>query len=165
MTGLQGTGASGPLACASVDATDSGELGGGPDRLELRRAGAKPLRFTGVRMAQAEVAPGGGVPGYMARLYRISPAGCVVELLPSPSATASGAPRAWRTADRAAALARLRDHDPASDVVCRIDPDDPALSRAEVAAHLLDLRARVGAARRVLARLADMLEADAERRT
>jgi hypothetical protein len=131
-------------------------------QIELPRSGARPLRFKGVPVAEAELAPCGGVPGYAARLYQKQPEGAVVELLPWLTDATPGLPQAWQASDRAAALELLRRHDPALDVTCSVDPDDPALSHAEIAAHILDLRARIDAARGVLSRLADRLENQAD---
>ncbi|RDC73182.1 hypothetical protein DLJ49_08740 [Rhodovulum sp. 12E13] len=128
----------------------------------MPRSGTRPLRFTGVLLAEADLAPCGGVPGYAARLYQKKPKGAVVELQPWLPEATPGLPQAWQASDRAAALELLLRHDPALDVTCCFDPDDPALSHAEIVAHILDLRARVDVARNVLARLADTLEMQAE---
>lgn len=153
-----------PIPCAAASADGPARATGLVERrkMELPRSGARPLRFTGVPVAETELAPCCGVPGYTARLYQKKPEGAVVELQPwLPDAT-PGLPQAWQASDRAAALELLRRHDPALDVTCSIDPDDPALSHAEIAAHILDLRARIDAARSVLSRLADTLETQAE---
>jgi hypothetical protein len=166
MTGTDMTGADrreAPFAFAAAAADGPGRAGGpvAAHKMELPRSGARPLRFTGVLVAEADLATCGGVPGYAARLYRKRPEGAVVGLQPLLPEATPGRPQAWQASDTAAALELLRRHDPALDVTCSVDPDDPAFSHAEIAAHILDLRARVEVARIVLSRLADMLEMQA----
>lgn len=72
-------------------------------------------------------------------------------------APAAGPAHVWRADDSAAALDGLRAYDPAGDVPVTVDPDDPALTAAEIAAHILDLQARVRIARQTIAKLAGAL--------
>jgi hypothetical protein len=117
--------------------------------ISLKRVGQKPLSFMGVETAMAMSFMPGAPSWYEINLYKTSDGGVVAAVkLFHRDEDAADLCRAWEFSDLGAAVSHLESFDPAADIRVDVEPDDPALSLPEMAAHALALRAKAEEARR-----------------
>lgn len=120
-----------------------------PTAYRLRRSGQRPLAFDGSELCMAMSYVAGTAFWYEVNVYRTTAGRFVVRL---DMFTKSDLDRerhdAWECESFGEVLDLLEGYDAANDIRIDVEPDDPALSLADLAAHALALRARAAEARR-----------------
>ena len=115
----------------------------------IKRPGARPLVFEGIELAMAMSFTPSLPYWYEINLYRTNDqrfVACVKQFFQSE--TEQDSVRAWDFDTLEQALDKLSHYDAGQDIRFQIDPSLSTLSAAELAAHALDLRARIQGARR-----------------
>ncbi len=114
----------------------------------IKRTGARPLTFEGTELGMAmSYAP--ALPyWYEINVYRTLESSFVVAVrLFHQSEDIQDTVRAWECADLESALDALSRYDAAMDVPMNMDLDGTDMAASELAAHALELRARIASAR------------------
>ncbi|MEO1678542.1 MAG: hypothetical protein AAFU80_10325 [Pseudomonadota bacterium] len=134
-------------------------IGMGPQSFHIRRLGGRPLRFRGVELAMAMGFSPEHAFWYEINVYRKLQGAYAVAVRLFHSATdEQDVVQAWPCDGLGDVLETLERYDATQDVTVSVDPTDPDLSAAELAAHALDLRARTEIHKRAYAAvLGDLL--------
>ena len=121
---------------------------------KIKRPGKRPLIFDGIELAVAMSFTPSLPYWYEINLYRTNDQRFVVSVrLFFQSENEQDQVRAWDFDTLDQALEKLAQYDAAQDVKFTLDPANPSLPPAELAAMAMDLRARVESARRHYASL------------
>lgn len=114
----------------------------------IKRPGARPIVFEGIELAMAMSFTPGLPYWYEINLYRTSDQRFVVTVkLFFGAEGEQDQVRAWEFDSLEQALDKLAHYDAGQDIRVAINPADPRISSAELAACAMDLRARIMAAR------------------
>lgn len=120
----------------------------------IKRPGARPLIFEGIELAMAMSFTPALPYWYEVNIYRTNDQRFVVAVrLFFQSEAEQDQVHAWDFDTLDQALDKLAQYDAAQDVKVSMDPANPSMPPAELAAMALDLRARVDSARRHFASL------------
>lgn len=116
--------------------------------IRIKRAGARPLIFEGIEMAMAMSFTPSLSYWYEINLYRTSDQRFVVAIrLFFQSEEEQDQVRAWEFDNLDQALEKIAQHDAAQDIKFSMDPANPSMAPAELAAMAMELRARIASAR------------------
>ena len=114
----------------------------------IRRSGGRPLVFRGIELGMAMSFSPALPYWYEINLFRTVEQTYVVAVKQfHQSSETKDSVRAWTSPSLGEALDKLEAYDPAADIEIGVDAADTGLCAAELAAHAMDLRARVLSAR------------------
>ncbi|MEL6198310.1 MAG: hypothetical protein AAFT19_10710 [Pseudomonadota bacterium] len=129
--------------------TDAMDATGMTEDFWLRRSGARPLAFSGSELCMGVSYTAGTPFWYELNIYRKTDGGFVVRLdMRAKSDNDPSRHHAWECPSFAEVMESLEAYDAGDDIRIDIEPDDPELGLADLAAHALSIRARAEEARR-----------------
>ncbi|MEM6942182.1 MAG: hypothetical protein AAF565_00330 [Pseudomonadota bacterium] len=133
----------------TVETAGLSEMSAETESYWLQRTGRRPLAFSGSELCMAMSYVPGSRFWYEVNIYRASEGGFVVRVdMRSKAEGDIEMHDAWECPSFGEVMDSLEAYDAANDIRIDIDPDDPDLSAADMAAHALAIRARAEDARR-----------------
>jgi len=129
--------------------TGMSQFASAPPTFRIKRPGARPIVFEGIELAMAMSFTPTVPYWYEVNLYRTTDQRFVVTVkLFYQSEDEQDQVRGWEFESVEQALDKLAHYDAGQDIRVAVNPADPGICSAELAACAMDLRARIMSARR-----------------